>query len=199
MGAYRAPDAIMIWNHSAAAILAVLAHTSIALAQGAVPAGIEVPTGHAPFLAAHAEGTQNYVCVLGPSGFGFQFQTPVATLADDDLTQVATHFLSPNPVEDGAARATWQHSTDTSRVWATTIASSTDAAFVAPGAIPWLLLKVVGQQDGPSWRHDVVWRHSSSTASTPRAGRRRQRVARPRRTSAARRSIPYEADYVFYR
>jgi hypothetical protein len=47
-------------------------------------------------------------------------------------------------------RATWQHSRDTSTVWAVAIASSSDSIFVAPGAIPWLLLQVVGAQDGPT-------------------------------------------------
>ena len=57
-----------------------------------------------------------------------------------------THFLSPNPDEAGTLRATWQHSVDTSAVWARAIALSSDAGFVAPGVIPWLLLEVVGAE-----------------------------------------------------
>ncbi|WP_157899017.1 DUF3455 domain-containing protein [Luteitalea pratensis] len=187
----------MIWKHSAAAILAVLAHTSIAHAQGAVPGGLEVPAGHAPFLTAHAEGTQNYVCVLAPDGFGWQFHGPQATLANDAMTQVATHFLSPNPIEGGAARATWQHSADTSRVWAVAIANSTDAAFVAPGAIPWLLLKVVGQQGGPGGGTTLsgalfIQRTNTAGGQAPPTGcKTAQDVGR-------KALVPYEADYVFY-
>jgi hypothetical protein len=36
---------------------------------------------------------------------------------DDNDKQVTTHFFSPNPFENGAFRATWQHSRDTSTVW----------------------------------------------------------------------------------
>jgi hypothetical protein len=35
-------------------------------------------------------------------------------------------------------------------VWAAAIQTSTDPLFVAPGAIPWLLLQVLGSQEGPA-------------------------------------------------
>ena len=60
-----------------------------------------------------------------------------------------THYLSPNPIEAGIARATWRHSRDTSTVWAVAVETSSDAAYVAPGAIPWLKLEVKGAQYGP--------------------------------------------------
>ena len=41
-------------------------------------------------------------------------------------------------------RATWQDSRDTSAVWAKAIRSPSDPVVVEPGAIPWLLLEVVG-------------------------------------------------------
>jgi hypothetical protein len=49
-------------------------------------------------------------------------------------------------------RATWQHSRDTSTVWGEVKSgnSSSDSAFVAPGAIAWLLVTVVGAQNGPT-------------------------------------------------
>jgi hypothetical protein len=58
--------------------------------------------------------------------------------------------LSPNPFEGDTPRATWQHSKDTGTIWAVAIASSSDPQFVAPNAIPWLLLQVVGDQAGPT-------------------------------------------------
>ena len=48
-------------------------------------------------------------------------------------------------------RATWQDSRDTSAVWAKAIQTSSDPNFVKPGAIPWLLLEVVGLEHGPTW------------------------------------------------
>jgi len=52
--------------------------------------------------------------------------TPQATLFNDQLKQVTTHFFSPNPFEN-VIRATWQHSRDTSTVWGRVIGSSTKA------------------------------------------------------------------------
>jgi len=132
----------------------------------AVPPALEAPAGNTPFLVGHADGTQDYICMPCPntitaaaacpaSGFAWAFFGPQATLLDDDDEQIITHFLSPNlgpipPEVSGTARATWQDSEDTSTAWAKAIATSSDSAFVAPGAIPWLLLQVVGSQSGPT-------------------------------------------------
>jgi len=118
-----------------------------------------VPAGNTLFLQGHAQGTQNYICLPSGGGFAWTFFSPQATLffnitwiGGDLPQQIITHFLSPNPVEKGTPRATWQSSFDTSAVWAKvrTNGSSTDPAFVAPGAIPWLLLEAVGTQRGPT-------------------------------------------------
>ena len=73
--------------------------------------------------------------------------------ATGDLVPIqhANHhpFSEPNPDEKDLPRATWQHSQDTSRVWGNAVASSSDPKFVKPGAIPWLLLEVVGADRGP--------------------------------------------------
>ena len=61
-----------------------------------------------------------------------------------------THFQSRNPQRNNAIQATWQHSRDTSAVWATRRDGSLDANYVAPGAIEWLLLDVSGAQLGPT-------------------------------------------------
>jgi hypothetical protein len=105
-----------------------------------------VPSGNKVFLKGHAVGTQNYICL--PSGW--RLFGPQATLFNDDDRQIITHFLSPNPDESGMSRATWQHSRDTSTVWAKMIDSSSDPNFVAPDAIPWFLLEVVGTEPGPT-------------------------------------------------
>jgi hypothetical protein len=163
-----------------------------------VPANLEVPAGHSAYLTTHAEGTQNYVCVLAGEGFGWQFFGPQATLLDAGGEQVATHFLSPNPDEAGVPRATWQHSGDTSAVWAAAIANSTDPAFVAPGAIPWLLLRAVGTQPGPAFGNTLgattyIQRVNTSGGVAPVAG------CRSAKDGGKKALVPYSTDYIFYR
>jgi hypothetical protein len=167
-----------------------------------VPFDIQVPAGNTAFLKASAVGTQNYVCLPSAGGLVWTFQAPQATLfvtlrwfTGDVRQQIATHFLSPNPIEAGTARATWQSSADTSSVWARKIKESSDPAFVAPGAIPWFLLQVMGKQDGPT----------GGTMLTPTTFI--QRVNTTGGTMAATSCtvaggimfVPYTADYIFYR
>ena len=116
-----------------------------------VPANLEVPAGNKVYLKGYAVGTQNYICL--PTGW--TFIGPQATLflrfqsyGSEIRQQITTHFLSPNPDEGGTPRATWQSSLDTSAVWARAIETSSDPAYVAPGAIPWLKLTVVGSERG---------------------------------------------------
>src|SRR5262245_21043592 len=118
---------------------------------------LQPPAGNVPFLKGHAIGTQNYVCLPSATGFAWTFFAPQATLfitiefsGQTIQQQITTHFLSPNPNENGTPRATWQSSVDSSAVWGRSIMSSNDSNFVAPGAIPWLLLQVVGTRTGPS-------------------------------------------------
>ena len=163
-----------------------------------VPANLEVPAGNIAYMTTRAEGTQNYVCVLGGDGFGWQFFGPQATLFDESGQQVATHFLSPNPAETGVSRATWQHSGDTSAVWAAAVANSTDPAFVAPGAIPWLLLRAVGTRPGPTLGNTLsattfIQRVNTSGGVAPTEG------CRSAKDSGKKALVPYSTDYVFYR
>jgi hypothetical protein len=123
-----------------------------------VPDLIEVPAGHRLFMAGHAYGTQNYICLPSGAGFTWTLFGPQATLFHNDARQMMTHFLSPNPDEAGTPRATWQHSVDSSAVWARMFAMSSDSAFVAPDAIPWLLLEVVGAEGGPRGAASWTWR-----------------------------------------
>jgi hypothetical protein len=163
-----------------------------------VPANLEPPPGNKPFLNAQAAGTQNYVCL--PSGWAFL--GPQATLFisqkwihGEIRQQIATHFLSPNPVEGGRARAAWQGSFDTSAVWAEAIANSSDPAFVAPGAIPWLLLETRGVQPGPTGgtllsRTTYIQRVNTSGGVAPAA---------PCSVVGSTALVPYTTDYVFYK
>ena len=182
-----------------------------------VPSNIQVPAGNKAFLEGHAVGTQDYVCTPCPnpstsvcpdaSGFAWILFTPQATLFTDNDKQVITHFFSPNPFEtntnlgvtaDGMIRATWQHSRDTSTVWAAAIASSSDAAFVEAGAIPWLLLNVVGAQDGTTGGHRLsstafIQRLNTTGGIAPLSG------CALSIDVGKKASVPYTADYLFYK
>ncbi|MGH7962780.1 MAG: DUF3455 domain-containing protein, partial [Candidatus Binatia bacterium] len=163
-----------------------------------VPANLEVPTGHKAFLVGHAAGTQQYICVFPGAPAPWAFFGPQATLFNNNDRQLITHFLSPNPVESGTPRATWQDSRDTSTVWATAIASSTDPNFVAPGAIPWLLLQVVGAQEGPTGGHRLtgttfIQRLTTAGGIAPATGCLLS-------TDIGKKAlVPYTTDYFFYK
>jgi hypothetical protein len=169
-----------------------------------VPTDIQVPAGFSAFLKGYAIGTQNFIC-LAPKKereLAWRFTGPQATLflplANGQLQQVTTHFLSANPDENGVLRPTWQHSADTSAVWGRVKASSTDAAYVEAGAIPWLLLEVAGAQDGPSggdFMTEAVFIHRLNTTGglAPSTG------CSEAADIGAVRLVPYTADYFFYR
>jgi hypothetical protein len=187
------------------ASLAQLAH-AYQLTPPPVPSNIQVPAGNKAFLKGHALGTQNYICLPLPSGTGFAwtFFAPQATLFNHKK-QVITHFLSPDlrpiaPEVAGTPRATWQHSRDTSTVWAfaTPATTSSDPDFVAPGAIPWLLLQVVGAKDGPTGGHKLtattfIQRLKTSGGLAPPSTDCTQS------TIGAKALVPYTADYFFYK
>ena len=166
-----------------------------------VPGNIQVEAGNRAFLVGHATGTQNYVCLPSATGFAWSLFTPQATLFNGHHKQLITHFFSPNPFESGTPiRATWEHSRDTSTVWGAVVpnGSSTDAAFVAPGAIPWLLVQVVGRTEGSDLRPGVltpttfIQRLNTSGGSAPATGCAAA-------TDVGKRAfVPYTADYFFY-
>jgi hypothetical protein len=183
---------------------AQLADTN-ALKPPEVPANLQAPPGNILFLKAEAHGTQNYICLPSATGFAWTFFSPQATLfltiksfRGDVRQQIITHFLSPNPSENDTARATWQGSFDTSAVWARATASSTDPNFVAPGAIPWLLLQAVGLQRGPTGgdllaRTTFIQRLNTAGGLAPSTG-----CSQPANVGATA-LVPYAADYLFYK
>ena len=175
-----------------------------------VPSDIQVPEGNEAFLEGHAVGTQNYICLPCPnattpaamcpnaSGFAWILFTPQATLFNDHARQVTTHFFSPNPVETGTVRPTWQHSRDTSTVWGGRAVSSSDPDFVAPNAIPWLLIPVAGAEEGPTGGDFLtattfIQRLSTSGGLAPATGCSLSTEV------GARAFVPYTAVYFFFR
>jgi hypothetical protein len=157
-----------------------------------VPAVLQPPAGNEEYLTAAATGTQNYLCM--PSGW--MFTGPQATLffkMAHMRRQAATHFLSPNPDEEGRPpRATWQDSFDTSAVWAAAVATS--SAYAEPGAIPWLLLKVVGKSKGP-----IGGSAMAETTYIQRVKTTGGVAPEGSCTVGARAFVPYTAEYVFFR
>jgi hypothetical protein len=162
-----------------------------------VPADIQVDAGSRAFFEGHAVGTQNYVCLPVGLGFAWTLFTPEATLFSAKDQQVATHFLSPNPLEAGTPRAAWQHSRDTSTVWAKLVRQSTDPAFVAPDSIPWFLLDVVGAQYGPTGGAALTAAHQIQRLNT--VGGVAPATGCVAATDVGKKTfVPYEADYIFY-
>jgi hypothetical protein len=164
-----------------------------------VPAILEVEAGHEAFLVGHAVGTQNYVCLPLGAAFAWALFTPEAVLLDDDAHQIITHFFGPNPVEGGTIRAAWRHSRDSSVVWGRAVQTSSDSAFVAPGAIPWLLINVkdTGAQGGPTGgdrltRTTFIHRVNTSGGKAPATG------CSVAGNVGDRAFVPYTADYFFY-
>jgi len=163
-----------------------------------VPAEIRVPEGNVAFMAGHAVGTQNYVCLPAGTGFKYTLFTPQATLFDGRSKEVTTHYFSPNPEEAGTVRATWQHSQDSSAVWGQAVQPSTDSRFVAPGAIPWVLLKAKGHAAGPGGGNALagttyIQRVNTTGGSAPASG------CSALADVGAQAFVPYTADYVFFK
>jgi hypothetical protein len=182
-----------------------------------LPSNLQVPTGNRVYLQGHALGTQDYICMPCPnaitsattcpaSGFAWAFFGPQATLfdvEDGDDHQIITHFLSPNSAEADKPRPSWQDSRDSSIVWVNNSTppaqSSTDSAFVAAGAIPWLLLPAAGSQVGPMGgdrltKTTFIQRLNTAGGVAPAAS------SCAAATDAGKKAlVPYSADYFFYR
>jgi Protein of unknown function (DUF3455) len=183
--------------------LSSVAAQSPALVVPPVPDNLQVPAGHELFLGASATGTQNYVCqTVAKNTVAWRFLGPQATLfvagATGGAQQTTTHFLSVNPIEGSLARPTWQDSVDTSRVWGKVRSPSTDANYVAPGAIPWLLLETAGTEVGPTGgafmtQTTFIQRVNTAGGVAPATGCSDDdhigKVA----------LVPYTTDYFFYR
>jgi hypothetical protein len=140
-----------------------------------MPAEIAAP-GQTPIAAVHAEGVQLYECRTQASGkLVWEFREPIATLIMDGKT-VGRHYAGPN----------WELS-DGSAVAAKVVAH-------APGATP---------RDIARLRLDVVSQRGSgllSTANTVQRLNTRGGVAEGAcQSPGTLLSVPYSADYIFYR
>jgi hypothetical protein len=162
-----------------------------------VPGDLRVPDGNRVFLVGRAFGTQDYVCLpssTAASGFAYTLFTPEATLLDDDDKQIIKHYFAPNPDESSVVRAAWQHSRDTSIVFAKLFRDPVPV----PGAIPWLLLERAGKQEGPTGgdkltKTTFIQRVNTAGGVAPSSG------CASSADVGRQAFVPYTADYVFYR
>jgi hypothetical protein len=178
------------------------------------PPIITPPAGNVAFLLGHATGTQGYVCL--PSGTGASWTVnssrPQATLfvnfVGDSSQQILTHFLSPDanpnqfapsPLPFGSP--TWQSSFDSSVIWGNKLESinaGTDPSCPSTGAIPCLLLQVIGSENGPSRSSGIltnstyVQRLNTTGGSAPVSG------CALSTDVGGQVLVPYTADYYFY-
>ena len=159
-----------------------------------------LPEGSELFLFTHAFGTQDYVCAASGSGVAFVLTTPEAVLFDTPARRVVNHFFSPNPVEGGTIRATWQSTRDSSVFWGKLAASATfqsDPDFVAQDAIAWLTLGRAGVLVGVGGGTELavatfVQRVNTVGGLAPSTG------CNSAGDIGHKAFVPYEADYVFY-
>jgi hypothetical protein len=179
-----------------------LAHAQDTISPPIVPDGLGVEEGNEVFLLGRGVGTQNYVCAHCdptkancPLGVAFTLFTPQATLFNDQGEQLITHFSSPNPIEGGTVRVTWQDSRDTSSVWAKLV----KAVMVKDDAIAWVLLNVkdTGTLAGPTGdrmtKTTFIQRVNTVGGLAP-AGECVSSADLGRQAF-----VPYRADYFFYK
>jgi hypothetical protein len=176
------------------------------------PAAITPPAGNSAFLVGHAVGTQGYVCLPTSTGASWTVNgsRPEAILSarlsrrDFEIT----HFLSPdtnpnpfapNPLPFGSP--TWRSSRDGSAVWAKAltppVASGSDASCPNTGAIPCLLLQIIGSKSGRSGSRGIsqttfIQRLNTNGGSAPATGCSAS-------TDVGKQTlVSYTADYYFY-
>jgi len=167
-----------------------------------VPDKLQDPVGdgNEAFLIGHAFGSQDYVCAASGSGVAFVLTTPEAVLFDNPARRVINHFFSPNPVEGGTIRATWQSTRNSSVFWGQAVAiatAATDPDFVAPDAIAWVTLSQAGVLAGSGTGDNLaaatfVQRVNTVGGLAPSIGC--NSPADIGKTAF----VPYEADYYFY-
>jgi len=167
-----------------------------------VPGTLNPPEGSELYLIGHAFGTQDYVCAASGSGVAFVLTTPEAVLFDNPARRVVNHFFSPNPVEGGTIRATWQSTRNSSVFWGKLAAApatfATDPDFVAPDAIAWLVLSQAGVLEGSGNGDNLAVATFVERVNT--VGGLAPSIGCNSPTDIGHTAFaPYEADYVFFR
>lgn len=156
---------------------------AIGMAQAAaptdVPQKLKAPASEELILAAHATGSQIYVCQAGTDQkFAWTLKAPDAELHDATGAVIGAHFAGP----------TWKHK-DGSEVTAKLVARE-DSPDV--DSIPWLLLTATGHSgDGVLACVTTIQRLHTKGGQPPSAG-----CDQAHQGSEVKRA--YSADYYFY-
>jgi hypothetical protein len=146
---------------------------------------IRVP-GEIPGIALHAEGAQIYECQLDAANrLVWQAREPTATLMDGG-NSVGRHYAALHWETVDASTLTWEHK-DGSSVKAKIVAG---VAGRRAEDLPWLKFGVI-TQTGNGLFYGVTHVRRINTQGGMAAGSCEQ--------AGAYRSVPYSADYVFWR
>lgn len=150
-----------------------------------IPQAIAVP-GEIPATFLHAEGAQIYQCEVDDHHrLVWQLREPIATLLVDDYT-VGRHYGGLHWEHADPRTPLWEH-TDGSSVKASIVAS---AAGATPSDLPWLKFRVV-TQNGNGRFYGVTSVQRLNTHGG---------VAQGNCDKADEYlSVPYSADYLFWR
>ena len=145
-------------------------------ASAEIPDAIAAP-GEALVATVHAQGAQVYECALDPSGkLAWQFREPIATVLVEGKT-VGRHYAGPN----------WEWS-DGSAIVAKVSGSASGAT---AADIPLLKLEVVSRRGTDGLLSEVVTIQRLNTKGGVAQG--------PCETAGLLLSVPYSADYTFYK
>jgi hypothetical protein len=162
--------------------LTAAAPASAAPAPPPVPGTIAVPTGHKPFLLAHAAGVQRYPCTTVPGGYAWGASTPRADLHDANGHRIGDHFGGPSwRAEDGS----------------TVVAARDAGATVDPTAIPWLRLKRASATAGADGDRLVATTYIQRIATV--GGLAPAADLCNALTVGTAVEVPYTADYLFWK
>ena len=150
-----------------------------------VPESLKAPAGEEVVLAAHATGTQIYVCQQGSDQkYGWGFKAPEAELTDTSGKKIIHHSAGP----------TWKH-VDESEVKAKVVAKQDAPKVEAPNpqAIPWLLLSATSHSgEGILSRVTSIQRIHTEGGVAPEA------KYCEGSSSGKEVGVVYAADYYFY-
>jgi Protein of unknown function (DUF3455) len=168
---------------AAAVVIAIALSGCPALAE--IPQQIAVP-GEIPASAIHAEGAQIYQCEANSENrLIWRFREPIATLMVDG-NPVGRHYAALHWDYVDASTPVWEHK-DGSAVKARVVAR---VAGVTSNDIPWLKLRVVSQTgNGTLYGATHVQRINTQGGM----------VEGPCEKAGSYLSVPYSADYVFWR
>lgn len=172
---------MMMKQLSTPLLLAAAIHAPAQVAQHPdLPDKIKAPAGEEIVLAAHASGSQIYVCQADANGkLGWALKAPEAELRNDQGAVIGRHYTGPTWKLNDGSEVTGQ---------AAARSDSPDA-----DSIPWLLVTVTGHAgDGTLSRVTTIQRVHTKGGVAPAAG-----TCNVDRQGSESKSS-YEADYYFY-